>query len=323
DQLWSTSLVAAIAARARRAACLVAFNQRDRKFALWAGLRTAAPVVVHVGNQHRFHGPRLWRWFKEKIYGFYIRRASLLVCTSPTVEAEMLERFGTDPARTVTLPNGIEVDRFEKMAKLERASLGVSEQAILALNLGRLAPQKGQDLLLEALARVEEPRLHLLLVGQPAHGSPGYGSGLRELAARLGIGQRVHFLGWRDDVAELLGTADFFVASSRWEGSPLAVLEAMAAGLPVLYTDCSGRLGGFEDGVHGQTVATGQVEPLARGLSALARLTPEQRRQSGLAARQLVRQNYDVVSITGPRFVALIEALLKRSSPAESATARD
>ena len=103
--------------------------------------------------------------------------------------------------------------------------------------IGRLDRQKGLDWLLETAAiwLPQLPRCDLLLVGQ--------GPERRKLEAQcrgLGIGDRVHFAGWRPDVAEILAASRLLVLPSAWEGMPNVVLEAMAAGLPVVATDVEG-----------------------------------------------------------------------------------
>lgn len=114
-----------------------------------------------------------------------------------------------------------------------RLSFGIGPSAPLLLTVGRLTPEKGQDVLLSAFATVVQrhPTCRLLLVGDgpllPA---------LREQAAALGVEDAVRLVGQRDDVPSLLKTADVFVSASLYEGLPLAVLEAMAAGLPVVAT---------------------------------------------------------------------------------------
>src|SRR5207244_1839586 len=102
---------------------------------------------------------------------------------------------------------------------------------------GRLDAQKGVDVLLQALAGVigSVPRFHLLVAGRGPQAAA-----LQSLARQLGVNAHAHFLGWRDDVPAILGVSDLFVLPSRWEGMPNAVLEAMAAGLPVVATRADG-----------------------------------------------------------------------------------
>ena len=108
-----------------------------------------------------------------------------------------------------------------------RASLDTPADAPLAIALGRLHPNKGFDVLLDAVAKV--PGLYLWLAGEGAQRAA-----LRRQAASLGIDDRVRFLGWREDVGALLAAADMLVCSSRHEPLGNAIIEAWAAGKPVV-----------------------------------------------------------------------------------------
>ncbi|MFO0586901.1 MAG: glycosyltransferase [Polyangiaceae bacterium] len=140
------------------------------------------------------------------------------------------------------IPNGIDARRVaEAAAKTDRAakraSLGVPESAVVIGNVGRLADQKGQEYLIRAMPQViaKEPRAHLVIVGWgPLEAE------LRALTRQLGIEDRVTFAGKRLDVDELLGTFDVFAFSSVHEGQGIAILEAMAASLPLVATAVDG-----------------------------------------------------------------------------------
>lgn len=316
DSLASPALVHRLAREAlsAQAGCLIGFNQSDRKFAIWASRRARLPCVISVQNQHRFYGPAPLRWLKARAYATVIRKAHLLVCTSQVVQSEMISRFGVASSQTRVLPNGIEVERFSVLgARGPRAweALGVKADDVLVANLGRLHPQKGQDLLIQALARVagRHPTLRLGLIGNASDSGAIFEQRLRDLVVELELTDRVVFAGWRDDIPQLLSQSDLYLHSARWEGPPggLAVLEAMACGLPTGYTDCSGRLDSFEDGVHGLTLRTESVDSLAEGLHRLASLSSDERKQMGLRARQLVEEHYDIRRVIAPAFVALVE----------------
>ena len=140
------------------------------------------------------------------------------------------------------IPNGIDARRVAEAAantdrRAKRASLGVPEDAVVIGNVGRLADQKGQEYLIRAMPEViaKEPRAHLVIVGWgPLEAE------LRALTKQLGIEARVTFAGKRLDVDELLGTFDVFAFSSVHEGQGIAILEAMAASLPLVATAVDG-----------------------------------------------------------------------------------
>lgn len=151
--------------------------------------------------------------------------------------------------------------------------------------LGRLSPWKGQHLFLEAFAEVfqgTDARAHL--IGTAMFGEDDYAAGLHRQARELGIGDRVEFRGFREDVWEELAQLDILVNASLAEGFGQAVLEGLAAGLSVVATASGGPAELISDGVNGLLVPPGEVEPLAEALARL-RDDPELRARLGAEAK--------------------------------------
>jgi len=187
--------------------------------------------------------------------------------------------FGFRPARWVHLPNGCDTDHFapDPEGRVEvRRQLGIEDDELVIIFVGRNHPEKGFDLLLDALPLLEDigRRAVLLLVG----------AGTQHAAVRTGAGLRVIALGERNDVADLLRCADALVLPSRTEGTPNAVIEAMSTALPCVVTD----VGDSADvvGDTGIIVAKPTAEDLAAGIQQLAALSDEERSHQGAAARQ-------------------------------------
>jgi glycosyltransferase involved in cell wall biosynthesis len=107
------------------------------------------------------------------------------------------------------------------------------------------------------------------------------------------LANRVHFLGLRSDIPDVLGATDVFVLSSDWEGNPLSVMEAMASGLPIVSTDAGGVPTLFESGKEGFIVARGDAQALGKSMASLLR-DRETRESLGRAAARRARQNFDV-----------------------------
>lgn len=191
-----------------------------------------------------------------------------------------------------TIPNGIPVADYQAPQSARpqvRATLGLSPEAIVFLAVGRLNPQKNHALLLEAFSQVVAavPQARLLIAGEgELH------SALREQIARLGLGSRAMLLGVRQDVPRLLSAADVSVMSSTWEGNPLAVMEAMAAGRPVVST-AVGCVPELISPATGCLVPAGATDALAGALIALAH-DPERRRLLGAAAQDAAQRRFDV-----------------------------
>jgi glycosyltransferase involved in cell wall biosynthesis len=173
----------------------------------------------------------------------------------------------------VSIPNGIDTDRFWRPESRDswRLRNGFRDEDLLIVSVGRLERQKNPAALVRAMKCI--PEAHLLLVGQGS------------LRADLEGHKQVHLLGVRDDVPEILAASDIFALASDWEGLPLAVIEAMAAGLPVVATSVGCVPEAIQHGTTGLLVPPGSDRELVAGIR---RLTENSmlRRQMGAAARK-------------------------------------
>jgi glycosyltransferase involved in cell wall biosynthesis len=189
----------------------------------------------------------------------YYRRCDHLIANTRDIAA-YLQREGWPAERTHYLPNFV---ASEKAAPLPRAALGTPDDAMLALALGRLHANKGFDVLLDAMARLS--KIHLWLAGEGE-----LRASLERQAARLGLGDRARFLGWREDVAALLATADFLVCPSRREPLGNVIIEAWAAGVPVLATASEGPSALIADEASGLLVPIDDAAALAHAMERVA-----------------------------------------------------
>jgi glycosyltransferase involved in cell wall biosynthesis len=202
---------------------------------------------VHVG--------RLGGYYDLKYY----RQCDHLVANTRDIAA-YLGRAGWPAEHTHYLPNFVAADAAER---LPRAACATPEDIPLALALGRLHVNKAFDMLLAALARV--PRVHLWLAGEGA-----LRPALERQARTLGLEGRVRFLGWREDTAALLAAADFLVCPSRHEPLGNVVIEAWAAGVPVVAAASAGPAALIADGISGLLVPVDDAAALARAIERLA-----------------------------------------------------
>lgn len=230
-------------------------------------LARAEPVVplatVHGWTGHSRRERRLYYPVDKRLLAFFPR----LIAVSGEIRGELLRR-GARPERVTTILNGIDPALFRRDPAREpaaRAALGLAPEDVVLGAVGRLEPQKRFDLLLEAFAELRRdgarPGLRLVLAGE---GSAR--AGLEAAARRLGVEESCRFLGHRSDVAEVHHAFDLFVQSSDYEGTPNAVLEAMALETPVVATAAGGTGELIEDGEHGLIVPSGDAVRLRQAI---------------------------------------------------------
>jgi glycosyltransferase involved in cell wall biosynthesis len=298
---------------ARRIPALVRALRRERPAVFHAHLTwplaamyplaaaVAARVPAVVATFHVFPPLRLTRRsvLQQRLLGARVGRG---VAVSQAIAMLVHDELGWPEHKLDVIMNGIAVDRFrrERDPTLRRALTAGSDE-LLFLTAARLTPQKGIDVLLRAARSVDGARFAI------AGGGPERAR-LEAEAAELGVDDRVSFLGRRDDVPALLAAADAFVLPSRYEGTPLALLEAMAAGKPVV----ASAIGGVDEivapGESGLLVPADDPEALATTLRRVV-AEPELRASLGEAARRRAEAEFSVAA-TARRVTAVYEELL-------------
>ena len=185
------------------------------------------------------------------------------------------------PSQAVVIPNGITLSKFQstKQHLSIRQQQETAQADVVLCYVGRLHTKKGIEILLQALKKIKtEITWRLWIVGDGE-----LRSSLENLAAELGIVERLSFFGFREDVESFLQAADIFVLPSFYEGFGMAVLEAMAAGLPCVATPVGEIASLIEDGVNGFLVPLGDAPALATALTSLIE-DPLLRQQMGQAS---------------------------------------
>ena len=216
-----------------------------------------------------------------------LRLADGVACVSEQLR-DQLHEAGFPAGRAVVVPNVVALPPAPDPERLRRldAELGLGGAPVVS-NIGRLVPQKAQGRFLEAAAMVarRNPDVHFVVVGKgPLRAE------LERRAEALGLGERTHFTGVRDDVPDLIARSQLVVFSSDWEGLSLAALESLAAGVPLVSTDVAGMRSLLGSG-GGLIVAERTPEALADGVDAL--LADEHRRsEMGQRARSLVAERF-------------------------------
>jgi glycosyltransferase involved in cell wall biosynthesis len=216
-------------------------STRPNRTARPVALRRGLPVVSHYHNQYddKWTTPEL-----RAVERALARAGAGVVACSAAVRDHLVHRLDLVPDSVTVVPNGVDVERFRGGdGGRVRAELGLAPGRPLLLAVGRLCPQKAPADLLHAVRVLldRQPAAVLALAGAPDQ--PAAAVELRDLAGRLGVADRVRFLGYREDMADVYAAADVVVLASRWEGFGLVLLEAMAAGRPVVAT----RVGGIPE----------------------------------------------------------------------------
>jgi glycosyltransferase involved in cell wall biosynthesis len=205
------------------------------------------------------------------------------------------------------IPNGI--PEQHRRGTDVRAELGIAPDAPVIGAVGQLREEKALDVLIDAAGRLA-PRVDGLTVLLPGAGPEE--AALREAAA--GLDGTVRFLGLRDDIPDVLAAMDVAVCCSHREGSPLSVMEYMAAGLPVVATRVGGVPDIVIDGEQGVLVAPGDAGALAAALGELLG-DPARREAMGARARERQREEFDLDVMVG-RVQELYEELFERTARA-------
>jgi glycosyltransferase involved in cell wall biosynthesis len=265
----------------------VSMLKHDAYVAVGAGRRWGFPVVLRPEGAGAT-GDLAWQsWGRfGRVIGRRCRRADAIVAISPAIRAELLAA-GYDPARIFDLPNGVPVPEEPWRPRPD----GRCEPC--AVFVGRLAPEKGLDTLIDAwpLVLAEHPRARLTLIGEGPERA-----GLEQRVQRLGLRESVALPGAVPDPSPWLRAAGLFVLPSREEGMSVALLEAMALGLPVVASAIPGNLGLITDGVHGRLAPPDNPPAFARAI--LDQWADLARAQALAAdARRRVIEHYSITAV--------------------------
>lgn len=219
--------------------------------------------------------------------------ADRVTAVSDAVKRFAVEREHIPASKLVTIYNAIDHERFRvppEVRERVRGELGLAQDEIAVGSTGALTRQKGFNYLIEAAPLVlkSRPEARFFIGGE--------GESEAELVRQrdaAGLGGRITFLGFRDDVPALLAAFDIFVLPSIFEGLPVSLVEAMAAGLPIVTTDVDGNCEAIGDGEAGIAVEPADPAALAGALLKLIK-DPELRRKMGDRGRERAREIFDV-----------------------------
>lgn len=264
------------------------------------------PVFVAHEHTWDFNGDRRRVWLDRELIA---RRAAAFVAVSQEDRRRMIELEGIPADKVRFIPNGIPAPPAPRPDRDVRAELDIAPGRPVVGVVATIRPQKALDVMIRAFAKVRAtiPDAILLIVGSGGEGDGGEMQRLRALADGLGGAEDVRFLGSRDDVPDLVDIFDVAALSSDFEGSPLSVMEYMAAARPVVAT----RVGGLEeqivDGSNGILVAPQDPDALAAALIRVLR-DPALAAAMGSAGKALREEKFSIEATTGA-IAALYEEL--------------
>ena len=259
--------------------------------------------VRHIHTEHSNIG----EWRRVCLERMLCRFTDKVVCVSDIVKRFMIDK--KMPVEKLTLIyNGVDTNRFApdpKQRAIYRKKLGIPDEARVIGIVARLVPVKDHVTLLRAfhLLSVKFPDARLLLVGD--------GRLRKDLEAEsraLGVDGRVHFIGERQDIPELLNVMDVFVLSSLSEGHNVSLIEAMSAGLAVVATDVGGNSENIQEGETGFLVPPGNPEEMSRKLGILLE-NPSLRERMGANSRRRITEDFDFDTMM-TKYLALYDEMM-------------
>jgi len=275
--------------------------------AVGAVARVVSPVPV-VYTEHNVAGSyRLpVRVANRLTYG----RAAAITAVSQAVADSVSGYPGPD---VEVVSNGVSCAVEAEAAAAARAELGIGPETPLVLHVGNIRPHKGHANLVDAVSRLVPRVPDVVVVSIGGEKNDGDLARVRSLAEAAGLGDHLRFLGRRDDALAFVAAADAFANPSDHEGLPVAILEAMALGRPVVATAVGGVPVIVQDGITGLLVPAGDPEALADGL---ARVLTDRTMAGRLAdaGRTLVEQDYSLETMVR-RLESIYDRLLEPSTP--------
>ena len=202
--------------------------------------------VKYITTEHSTHNRRREKFYFKPIDKFIYYQYDLIISITEKTRDNLINWI--EPKRKnldkhIVIENGVDIEKIEEALPYKKSELieGISENTKLVCMVGRFSEAKDQPALIRAISKLSED-IHLILVGEGHLIADNV-----ELAEKLGISNRVHFLGFRKDIPRIIKTADIVVLSSHWEGLSLASIEGLASGKPFI----ASRVPGLEEVVEG------------------------------------------------------------------------
>ena len=281
-----------------------------------AAILAGAPIRIHTFHGHVFDS--YFNGFSASVFlsieRFLATFSKYIVVVSASQKEEIVNKYKiAGEYKVKVVPLGLELGVFSligpKNGKL-RSGLGISSGCVLIGLIGRLVPVKNHRMFLDACKKLFDMAggydIKCIVIGDGEERA-----GLEGYAEKLGIRGKVIFSGWREEMADVYADLDIVALTSLNEGTPVALIEALASGRPVVSTDVGGVKDVVEDGVNGYLIASGDVPGFAKHLFELAG-DPQKRDDFGRNGRRKVLQRYSKERLVKDVKALYEEALRKR-----------
>lgn len=273
---------------------LDAVHAQAVKEKLWVTSYAARRSLVSAWTVHAPLEPWMRSGAVGRVHGWARQRLDALIAVNKAA-LEDYRAFGIEPPIAAIIHNGLDISAYANgKRRPTRTTLGLAPNDIAVLMPARPYASKGVGVLLDALATVaQDTHDRDVPVRAFVAGGSRHVESYRAQARKMGLGDRVTFLGHRDDIPDLLAAADVVILPSLYEGLPYAIGEAMAASRPVIATRVGGIPEMIEDRVSGYLIETGDARALASHVMKLAR-DRDLRREMGEQARRLAEERFSL-----------------------------
>jgi len=279
---------------------LVKENQIDVVHAHMARDYSLAAYATRRNPTAKFFVTRHVLFKLNSLHRRTLARATRVIAVSHAVERELKEQQLVTDDRIAVIPNGINVDKFaQAAAAFDRqqfiAEKNLPDARMWVGTVGELRALKRHDDFIRAAAKVAQstPDVHFIVAGIDPSKTGDVRKTLKHLVAELGLQDRVHFLGWLDNAAQLYCLLDAFVSASEIESFGLVIAEAMSVGTPVVATMTEGAMEVLEDQKTGLLVPIGDPAEMANAINLLLD-SEEKRRLIGETAREIVSKKFSL-----------------------------
>lgn len=290
-----------------------AHNSTSFKHAALAAKIASVPIVVQTRHGYELRPKKI----QERLFlDLASRQADAIVCICRDLKRTINKNERIQEEKLTVIPNGIDTEKFADFSanlRDKKEELGVEDDQFILINVANILPEKDQITLLRAfkILKDNKHKVKLFIAGR-IQNKDTY-EGIKDLVSQLNIAEDVVFLGERKDIPELLYITDIFILSSVLEGMPLAILEAMAAGKPIVATDVGGISEIVAHNETGLLVPPKSPETLANAISILLR-DKNKRYQLGANARVTAKERFSLRAMVD-NYEELYWRLISRKIP--------